>query len=230
MIERNVRTTAAVRSDYDNNSNHYDQERFGSCGGRYVDSEEREFVRGKIKGSSVLEIGTATGRFAASLNEHTDVYVGVDLSLRMLQKTLERTNHSVSVVQMDGSELGVRSYFDDVLCIRTFHFLDKPRRALEGIFNSLKPGGHCLVTFESDNALRRLLLSLGAGGSEQYYYTIPDVQALLLKAGFKVAMSGSVMRVPVSFYRRCPGRLLPLLKRVEAIWFLPMHNYVLGVK
>jgi ubiquinone/menaquinone biosynthesis C-methylase UbiE len=230
MIERNARTTAAVKSDYDMNVNRYDQDRFGSCGGRYVDAREREFVRGKIKGSSLLEIGTATGRFAASLIEQTDVYVGIDLSLGMLRKTLERTNNSVSVVQMDGSELGVRSYFDNVLCIRTFHFLDKPRRALEGIFNSLKPGGHCLVTFEADNALRRLFLSLHAGGSEQYYYTIPDVQTLLRNAGFKIAKSGSVMRVPVTFYRKCPRQLLPLVKRVEAIWFLPMHNYVLAVK
>jgi cyclopropane fatty-acyl-phospholipid synthase-like methyltransferase len=50
-------------------------------------------VRGEIKGSSVLEIGTATGRIAASLIEHTDVYFGVDLKESIAKFTLLVTCH-----------------------------------------------------------------------------------------------------------------------------------------
>ena len=129
---------------------------------------------------------------------------------------------------MDASQLGFRSYFDYVLCIRTFHFLQKPVEALQGMLRALKPGGEALVTFETDNFLRRFLVFFGIGTSEQYYYKISDVEDMFLKAGFKIERSGSVMRIPVTMYRRCPKRLLWILKRLDRLWPWPMHEYVLG--
>ena len=228
MIKKNLRSAKTVRSDYDRNATTYDITRFRSSGGQYVDAKEQEFVASVIKSLTTLEIGTATGRFAVSLINRGTEYTGVDLSMKMLRTTFERTNHSASLVQMDGSQLGFRSYFDYVLCIRTFHFLQKPVEALEGMFSALKPGGECLVTFETDNFLRRLLLFFGIGTSEQYYYKISDVEGMFEKAGFRVLRNGSVMRIPVTLYRRCPKRLLWILKRLGRVWPWPMHDYVLG--
>jgi len=177
-----------------------------------------------------LEVGTATGRFAASLTQRGAEYVGVDLSQKMLRTTFERTNHSASLIQMDASQLGFRSYFDYVLCIRTFHFLQKPVEALQGMLSALKPAGEALVTFETDNFLRRFLLFFGIGTSEQYYYKISDVEEMFQKAGFRVLRNGSVMRIPVTLYRRCPKGLLWILKRLERVWPWSMHDYVLGEK
>jgi ubiquinone/menaquinone biosynthesis C-methylase UbiE len=228
LIARRIRTTAVVKSDYDRNATNYDRIRFGTSGGQFVDQKEQEFVASIIKGSRVLEVGTATGRFAASLTQRGAEYTGVDLSQKMLRTTFKRTNHTGSVVQMDGSQMGFRNYFDYVLCIRTFHFLQKPVEASQGMFSALSSGGECLVTFETDNFLRRLLLFSGMGTSEQYYYKISDVEDMFLKAGFKIERSGSVMRIPVTLYRRCPRFLLPILKRSERLWPWPMHQYVLG--
>jgi len=230
LIAKRIRTTAVVKSDYDRNATNYDRVRFGTIGGRYVDKKEQEFVASIFKGSRVLEVGTATGRFAASLTQRGAEYTGVDISQRMLRATFERTNHSASLIQMDGSKLGFRHYFDHVLCIRTFHFLQKPVEALQGMFSVLKPGGEALVTFETDNFLRRFLLFLGIGTSEQYYYKISDVEDMFLEAGFKIVRSGSVMRIPVTLYRRCPRSLLGIIRRSERLWPWPMHEYVLGVK
>ena len=219
-----------VKSDYDKNAGDYDRVRFGTPGGKYVNMKEQEFVARMLEGSSVLEVGTATGRFAVFLTRRGTEYTGVDLSQKMLRTTYERTNHSASLVQMDACNLGLRPYFDHVLCIRTFHFLPKPVAALQGMSNALKPSGQCLVTFETDNFLRRLLLFFGIGTSEQYYYKISDVEDMFLKAGFKIERSGSVMRIPVTLYRRCPKRLLWILKRLERLWPWPMHDFVLGSK
>ena len=230
MRKKNIRSVANVKSDYEETATNYDKDRFGTVGGQYVNDREQEFVARIIIGSRVLEVGTATGRFAVSLTLRGAEYTGVDLSQKMLRTTFERTNHSASLFQMDGSQLGFRSYFDYVLCIRTFHFLQKPVEALHGMLSALKPDGEALVTFETDNFLRRFLLFFGIGTSEQYYYKISDVEDLFLKAGFRVARSGSVMRIPVTIYRRCPKLLLPILKKFERLWPLPMHDYVLGVK
>src|SRR5205809_4673521 len=116
MISKRIRTTAVVKSDYDRNATNYDRVRFGTPGGRYVDKKEQQFVASIIKGSRVLEVGTATGRFAASLTQRGAEYTGVDLSQRMLRTTYERTNQAASVVQMDACQLGFKSYFDYVLC------------------------------------------------------------------------------------------------------------------
>ena len=229
MRKKNLRTTRQLQSDYERATD-YDKARFATVGGQYVNKREQDFVASIIKGSRVLEVGTATGRFAASLTQRGAGYTGVDLSPKMLRTTLERTNHSADLIQMDAAQLGFRNYFDYVLCIRTFHFLQKPVEALQGMFGALKPGGECLVTFETDNFLRRLLLFFGIGTSEQYYYKISDVEDMFLNAGFKIERSGSVMRIPVTLYRRCPKRLLWMLKRPEKLWPWAMHNFVLGVR
>jgi ubiquinone/menaquinone biosynthesis C-methylase UbiE len=228
MRQKSLRTTSQVQRDYEEIVNNYDKARFGTSGGRYVDQREQEFVGSIIKGSKVLEVGTATGRFAASLTKRGAEYTGVDLSRKMLLATFERTNHAASVIQMDGSALGFRSSFDYALCIRTFHFLQKPVDALQGMLNALKPSGECLVTFETDNFLRRLLLSFGIGTSQQYYYKISDVENMFQKVGFRIGRSGSVMRTPVTIYRRCPRLFLPILRRLERLWPWSMHDYVLG--
>ena len=230
MRRKNLRTTTEVQAHYEMNATTYDKVRFGTFGGQYVNNREQEFVATIIKSSRVLEVGTATGRFAVSLTRRGAEYTGVDLSQKMLRTTFERTNHSASLIEMDGSQLGFRTYFDYVLCIRTFHFLQKPVEALQGMFSALKPGGECLVTFETDNFLRRILLFFGIGTSEQYYYKISDVENLFLRAGFHVMKSGAVMRIPVTLYRRCPRSFLWILRRLERLWPWAMHEYVLGLK
>lgn len=228
MRYRSLRTTSKVQKDYDRNAVNYDQVRFGTPGGRYVDAKEQEVVASMIEGSTVLEIGTATGRFAVSLTKRGAEYTGVDLSLEMLRKTIERTSHVASVAQMDASLLGFRSHFDYALCFRTFHFIQKPVEALQNMFAALKPVGRCLITFETDNPLRRILLFFRMGSSEQYYYTSCDVEEMLRKAGFEMLRSGTVMGIPVTFYRKCPKMLLHILKRLEPVWLWPMHEYVLA--
>ena len=230
MRHKNLRTASQVQEDYDQNIGDYDEARFGTSGGKYVNKKEQAFVANIIKGSKVLEVGTATGRFAVSLTQRGVEYTGVDLSQNMLRTTLERTNHSADLIQMDASQLGFRNWFDYVLCIRTFHFLPKPVEALQGMLRALKPGGECLVTFETDNFLRRLLLFFGIGTSEQYYYKISEVREMFLRAGFNVVRAGSVMRMPVTIYRICPWAVLPMLKLLERLWPWPMHDYVLGEK
>ncbi len=230
MRHKNLRSVSRVRRDYDQDMDNYDRIRFGTPGGQYVDKKEQEFVASVIKDSRVLEVGTATGRFAVALTGRGSEYTGVDLSRMMLRETRERTNQSISLIQMDGCQLGFRSYFNYVLCIRTFHFLSKPVEALSGMYDALEPSGKCIVTFETDNFLRRVLLLFGIGTSEQYYYKISDVKGMFLRAGFTVAKSGSVMRIPVTVYRRCPRLFVPLLGQLEKLWCWPMHGYVLGSK
>src|SRR6266566_4311560 len=233
MIERNLRSVSETKKSYDSHASLYDTVRFGTPGGRYVYDLERKFAEKFVMGPKVLEVGTATGRFATLFSVNGFEYTGVDISSRMLRITTEKVKSlgaDLRTVQMDASRLAFKQYFDDVVCIRTFHFLSEPLKALQGMQNALVKEGKCLVSFESDNLIRRLVILIGLGSANQRYYRIRDVESLFLKAGFKVAKSGSVMRVPVTLYRRCPRSFLPILKRFERLWPWPMHEYVLGRK
>lgn len=216
MRQKNVRTTHRVQADYDENVKTYDKVRFGSAGGQYVNKVEQDFVVTFIGGSRVLEVGTATGRFAVTLIKRGAEYTGVDISQKMLRATYERISHAGAVVRMDGCHLGFGSYFDYAQCIRTFHFLPKPVDALQGVFAALRPSGKCLVTFETDNLLRRFLLFFGVGTSEQYYYRISDVEELFLKAGFKIVRSGAVMRITCDLVPKMPEIISSGLEAIRA--------------
>jgi ubiquinone/menaquinone biosynthesis C-methylase UbiE len=101
MRHKNLRSVSRVRRDYDQAIDNYDRIRFGTPGGQYVHKKEQEFVASVIKDSGVLEVGTATGRFAVALTSRGLEYTGVDLSQMMLRETRDRTNQSFSLIQMD---------------------------------------------------------------------------------------------------------------------------------
>lgn len=233
MIEKNLRTVSDTKKSYDSHASLYDTIRFGTPGGRWVYDLEREFALGLVRGPRILEVGTATGRFATLFSTNGFDYTGVDISILMLRITSEKVKSlgaDLQIVQMDACRLGFHQYFDDVMCIRTFHFLPEPLNALQGMADSLVREGKCVVSFESDNLIRRLAILFKIGSANQRYYRTRDVEEMFHKAGFKVVRSGSVMRLPVTFCRKCPSFLLPMLKRFEKLWPWPMHNYVLGEK
>src|SRR2546428_9139377 len=114
LRQKNVRSTRRVQNDYDESVKNYDKVRFGSVGGEYVNNVEQAFVARFIPGSRVLEVGTATGRFAVSLIKRGAEYTGIDISQKMLRATYERISHAGEVVRMDGCHLAFGSYFDYV--------------------------------------------------------------------------------------------------------------------
>src|SRR5712692_3513763 len=225
-----MRAKNHLMSDYDEAVGSYDRVRFGTPGGRYADQAEKELLARVVKGRTALEIGTATGRFAELLVRMGYEYVGIDLSRAMLQATSNRTRFDgvrVSLLQMDVEAMGFRPYFDNAVCIRTFHFLPHPSQALQNIRKAMKQGGRCLVTFETDNPFRHLVLVFDRR-SEQRYYKRKDVEDLFRVSKLRVIDGGPVLRVPVTFYRRCPKRWMWILKGLEHVWPWPTHEYILG--
>ncbi len=231
MKESGMRGSSKLRSDYDSAADNYDKLRFGTPGGLFADSVEKMFVARVVIGLRVLEVGTASGRFAIFLANRGFEYTGVDISERMLRATSERirgVGASASLLCMDAGRLGFRRYFQSVICVRTFHFLQNPLGALCSMAQTLEYDGRCLVTFETDNLLRRLFLKLGFVKSEQRYYKRAEVEDMFRESGLRVVRSGSVMRIPITMYRRCPEFLLGVLWKLEGVWSWAMHEYVLG--
>jgi hypothetical protein len=217
MRHKNLRKAVQIRRDYDQARDSYDRIRFGTPGGQYVDRKEQDFVASIIKGSRVLEVGY----------RHRKIRGYTHLSRSRVHRRRPFTNDvagnsgtdkSVSFSTADG-RMPIRFQKLLQLChmCAQFPLPTKSGRGSKRDVRRITASGKCVVTFETDNFLRRLMLPLGTSGSEQYYYKISDVEDMFLKSGFKVVQSGSVLRMPVTIYRRCPRLFLPLLKQLERL-------------
>ncbi len=93
--------------------------------------------------SRVLEVGVGTGRIALPLAPHVGSYTGVDLSLGMMLKLVEKRNgERVSVVQGDATHLPFpAATFDAVTATHFFHLVPTWRDVLAELKRVLVPGG-----------------------------------------------------------------------------------------
>ena len=120
----------------------------------HVDDREVERAIGQLLPadgvSSLLDIGTGTGRLLEILGPRVDRAVGVDLSREMLavaRVNLERAGlEHCSVRQADLFQLPFpRGSFDAVTIHQVLHFVDDPKRAVAEAAHALGPNGRLLI-------------------------------------------------------------------------------------
>ena len=202
MIETNLRTKTDVMKTYDVESSVYHSKRFLSPGGRHIDTTEKRLLAKHCTGPSMLEIGTATGRFVGFAHQMGWDYTGIDISAQMLQ--LSKTN-GTKLVQGDGEEIPLRSNtFDTVICLHTFHFIPEPMRCVRESVRVLKNNGLLILIFETDNWIRRLVLKTNIFKSDQFYFKINEVTSMMKASGLKVLDHGPVLKFPMEAYRKLP--------------------------
>lgn len=125
---------------------------------------------GDLPLTSLLDVGTGTGRILELLAPQADRALGVDLSPQMLamaRARLERARlRNVQLRQGDIFALPAdRNGYDLVVLHQVLHYLDDAPRALREVARALRPGGRLLVVdfaphdaenLRADHAHRRL--------------------------------------------------------------------------
>lgn len=98
------------------------------------------------KQSRVLEVGVGTGRIALPVAAHVGAYIGLDLSLPMMLKLVEKPRgDNVQVVQGDATHLPFAdATFDAVVAVHFFHLVPTWRDVLRELKRVLRPGGRLL--------------------------------------------------------------------------------------
>ena len=134
-----------------------------------IDAAERHRIDGAPI-TSLLDIGTGTGRVLELFGDRIERGLGIDLSKAMLN--LARTNltasglHHCSVRHGNIYALDVEpSSFDLAVLHHVLHFLDEPNLAIRAAAEGLRPGGqliivdfapHRLESLRTEHAHRRL--------------------------------------------------------------------------
>lgn len=202
MIKTHLRSKSDLMKVYDKESPIYYPKRFSSKGGRYIDSTEKEFLAHRGKGPSLLEIGTATGRFVKFIEKNGWDYTGIDISSQMLQ--VSKKNGS-KLVQADAEEIPLTpNTFDTVVCLHTFHFLPNPLACIRESKRLLKPSGLLILIFETDNWLRRIAVKTRMFESDQYYFKTGEVAEMIQSCGLTPIAQGPVLKFPMDVYRKLP--------------------------
>jgi len=141
-----------VIDNYNREGKNYDNIRYGRTkGGRFFSEIELRKTLAMVKGDKVLHVGTATGRVSTYLVSSGFDYVGLELSKVMVRITRERLKGAGDVVQADAEHLPFKpSVFDDVVSVRSFHFLPHPEIFLNEANRVLKRTGRVTVSFEKN--------------------------------------------------------------------------------
>ena len=169
-------------------------------------SNNIEEVRNRIESGffdnskEILDIGCGDGNltaiFAANL-PHASI-LGCDVSKTMIEHALQQhVAFNLNFLEMSAENLNFEKKFDTVISFNCLHWIGNQKRAINQIFNVLKPGGKALLvaTPSSSNndfktICRRLILSFRWAPyfltfrSVHSFHTKQEYEKLLNNAGF----------------------------------------------
>ncbi|MBZ2174549.1 class I SAM-dependent methyltransferase [Schnuerera sp. xch1] len=136
---------------FDKEANSYD-EWYKTKMGSYVDEVETRCVFDLFKvkeGMKILDIGCGTGNFSIKLAKMGCEVVAIDISNEMLKvakSKAKKENLDIEFHNMNVYDLKFEDeYFDGVLSITAFEFVNNPKRAMIEIFRVLKPSGKLII-------------------------------------------------------------------------------------
>lgn len=111
---------------------------------------------GLPNGTRLLEIGVGTGRIAIPLTSAGYRYIGVDLSLKMMERLRERLplGRDVVLIRGDGTMLPLRdASVGGAVAVHVFHLIAGWERAIAELHRVIRPGGVLAHGFnDSDNS------------------------------------------------------------------------------
>lgn len=201
-----------IKQRYQEEFSSYDKTRSIWMAG-YPGAVEQEIILSFLKQNPILEIGTGTGRYASLLKNEN--YVGIDLSVNMLNEAREKDSNML--ICADGENLPFREEtFSNVICSRTFRFLPNPVKALRESRRVLIKGGNCIVSVDllKDFYGYRVARMIFKRYPYETHYRVREVIDLYRKAGLKVVYQKMPFNFPESFYQHVPRSLWKLVR-----WF-----------
>lgn len=197
----------------------YDDWRFGSEGGSYVDEMEKTtFIKllADRKDSCILDMPCGTGRLLRALKDHGYTRIeGGDASPAMLQLTAAHLP-GIKLQEVDAMNTPYEDgRFDCVCCLRFLFHVPRPEALFAEVFRVLKENG--VFVFDSlawtpRNAIP--LLNRWLGG-QLHPYGRRNLERLLRQQGFEVLEITPVFLLPTQIYRFLPKWGVAVVQKLE---------------
>ncbi len=194
----------------------YEQQRFGSPSGAWVNEREiSQVIRLLPESGRILDLGCGTGRLSRRLVELEREVVLVDASDAMLARAVPAVG--APAVLADAFALPfARESFDAVVALRVaFHF-SNVGALIASAAPVLRPGGRFI--FDTYTWSPRALLALASQqwGGKVYVHSRSMIEAGAASAGLKVIARDSCFLFSPYLYRLLPLSLVRALDLAEA--------------
>ncbi len=148
-------------------------------------------------GERILDLGCGDGQLTEEIaNSGADV-LGIDLSENLLDVARAK---GLNVQALDGHELSFDGEFDAVFSNAALHWMTDPKRVIEGIYRSLKPGGRFAAEFGGHGNVAAIITAMRAVGKQYggdidlagpwFFPTSDEYRGLLESVGFIVDKIG----------------------------------------
>lgn len=225
------RTKPELMRAYNINSTIYEEQRFVTPGGKYLDNAEKQKILSLLKAGSVLEVGAGTCRYGSFLMKNGFAYTGIDISKGMLMEAKKNVD-GINIVQGDGEVLCFKpSSFDNVICVHALRFID-PSIYFKEIYDLLKPEGVVVGQFDSsDNIYTKISLlvkKLSGTKVKMDFYSYDEIETITSHIGYSETHAFDMFNFPNSFYHRFPQHLIDVMKVLDKVK-LKNGNIILAV-
>jgi ubiquinone/menaquinone biosynthesis C-methylase UbiE len=232
-----------VQTFYEQEAKIYDDTRFKSSHGMFVDLVQKSAVLeliGNCKGKRILEIGSGTGRFTKELVKHGAHVVCVDLSRPMHEESKkEIATGNIQYFVMSGLDLAFEDLsFDCCLTVNMMSHIKNSPKLFSEVCRVLKKGGIFVANFPNfssvyfpvgglvnlfERSLQRPVYSR--------WYSVSEVVRSLRSCGLVYVNSRGRLIIPKKY---CPSPLLTCFKVINSkssdILFLSGDLFVQSVK
>ena len=149
------------------------------------------------EGEKILDVGCGTGTLTAKIGEDGASVVGIDASSEMIAKAKTAFPDIQFFVKV-ATDFSFSESFDAAFSNATFHWIKEQGKAIQCIYNNLRPGGRFVYEMGAKHnienihdALKKVLADEGFEENTQIelnYFSSPAEQAVLLEgAGFTIA-------------------------------------------
>jgi ubiquinone/menaquinone biosynthesis C-methylase UbiE len=191
----------------------FDAARFSGPIGRLLAETQEQVIAGflaPLAGSTVLDVGTGTGRAAIALAQRGALVTGLDASAEMLAVARRRAleaDQAVTFLQGDAHALEIPDQsFDSVVCLRVLMHTPDWRRSLAELCRVARrrvvldyPARSSAAAFQSMS--RRIAHSLGARVEAYRVFSHREIADTLAANGFRVADTHKQFVLPIAFHK-----------------------------
>lgn len=201
-----------IKIYYDELASTYDKNRFGNSYGKYIDSQERIYLKNNLPhfgSNNILDLGCGTGRFLEFASH------GADISPKMIEVAKNKfSNKEIKIGSV--SEIPYPDdFFDAIFSFHVMMHLDEKtmNEFLQESHQKLKKDGTLIFDFPSKKR-RRLLKYKNNGWHGSNDFSIKEIKDLI-GSSWKIKQYQGILFFPI---HRFPSSIRPLLQKIDTLF------------
>ena len=200
-----------IKSYYDELAPNYDANRFGNSYGKFIDGQERAFLKKnlpEISASKILDLGCGTGRFLNFAN------FGVDISPKMIEIAQEKYPEKTLKIGTLSEIPFEHHYFDSIFCFHVIMHLDE--KNLEAFLKetSQKLAKNGTLIFDFPSKKRRHFLNFKKNGWHGANdFSMEDLRSKL-DSNWEIEKNEGILFFPI---HRIPVYFRSVFKKLDSL-------------